>query len=221
MSKIVTTTPVKIGNTFRTEFTIIRLLDKRMVSSKVEFTAELAIHDDATAEEQIRVLSGMRKWFDVVLDGSIAFCPANDISQTTFEELDNDLMLCPDDPYDHILLALIVAKINAIGSDTMYSLHSHLVSDLGEGFGNYLEGDPDGILPSLTEWLGPVTYFDKPWWHRSDGSMIDLAVGEGMDPNEKPDILIDLYDNMHIIVEGREPAEIIKPNFTPTIVRND
>lgn len=221
MSKLIPTHPAKIGNTFRTDFNIIRLLDRRIVSSKVEFSAELEIDEDATAEEQVKVLSGMRKWFDVVLDGSVAFCTANEISQTTLEALDNNLMFCPDDPYDHLLLTLIAAKINAIGSGIMRAIHCHLVSDLGEGFGNYLEGDPDEVLPSLSEWLGHITYFDKPWWHRSDGSMLDLAVGEGMDPEEKPDILIDLWDHLPTPVTNREPAEIIKPNFNPTIIRND
>ena len=221
MSKIIPVNPARIGNTFKIDFSIIRLLDRRIVSSNIEFSAELDINDEASAEEQVKVLSSMRKWFDGILDGCIAFCPANEISQSTLEALDNNLMFCPDDPYDHLLLTLLVAKINAIGSGTMRAVHSHLRSNLGEGFGNWFEGDPDDVLPSLTEWLGPTTYFDKPWWHRSDGSMLDLAVGEGMDPAEKPDILVDLWETVPHAVTNREPAEIIKPNFNLTIVKDD
>lgn len=214
--------PAKIGNTFQTEFNLIRLLDRRIINSRVEFSADLEIDENATADDQVRILSGINKWFSNILNDSIAFCSTNEISLTTLKALDNNLLFCPEDPYDHLLLLLIVAKLNAIGSNLVKITHSHLLSDLGEGYGNWFEGDPNELLPSLNEWLGEITYFDKPWWNRSDGSTLDMVVGDDDDPNIKPDILINLWDDdVSQSLNNKEPAEIIKHNFNPTIISND
>lgn len=224
MGKVIKTTVGQMGNTFRTEFKIIRLLDNRLVSSIVEFNAELDFDEDAGSKEHLAAVVSLKRWFDLVVNDCFVFCPKNEIPTATIEELDNNIMFCPDEPHDHILLLVLAAKVNAIGNGVMEALHCHLTSDMGDGFGNWFEGDPDTILPTLTEWVGEHAYFDKPWWHRSDGSMIDVWAGPEDDLSQKPDILMDLLEGItetSAIPENAEPAEIIKPNFKPTIIRND
>jgi hypothetical protein len=54
--------------------------------------------------------------------------------------------------------------------------------------------------------------------------MIDMWAGPDDDISKKPDILIDLSAGPSIVSElelESEPAEIIKPNFKPTIIGDD
>ena len=210
----------QIGNIFRTEFSVIRLLENRLLSSVIEFSADLEIDDSAEAQDQMRTLECMRRWIDVIVNDSLVFCPTDNIPPALFKDLENNIMITPDEPYDHLLLVLICSKLNAIGSGIASISHGQLVSNLGDGFGNWFEGDTDDVLPTLTEWLGDRTYFDKPWWNRSDGSMIDIWAGPDDDITVKPDILVDLWQESSEdeIVEAQDgTAKIIKHNFKPTL----
>lgn len=211
-----------IGNTFKGAFNVIRVLNKRLVSSTIELSLELDFDDDASKADQISALERMKRWMDTILNGSVAFNTKGDISTGTIEVLENNLMFCPEEPYDFLLMMLIYSKLNAIGQGAVSVVHCELSSDMGDGFGNWFEGNAAELLPSLTEWAGERTYFDKPWWTRSDGSMIDMWAGPDDDITKKPDILIDLGIEPSILdVMDLEPAEIIKPNFKPTIITDD
>ena len=48
-------------------------------SDKVSEHAKLIIDDEATAEQQVTALANIRKWFDVVIDESIAYSIINEI----------------------------------------------------------------------------------------------------------------------------------------------
>jgi len=214
-----------IGNIFRAEFNIIRLMDNRLISSTIEFSAELVVSDSAEANDQIKALGSMRRWIDGVVSGSVAFCPSSDDPPPSLQTLQNNFMFTPDEPYDHLLMVLICAKLNAIGAGIVQVNHCQLISDLGDGFGNWFEGNTDDALPTLGEWLGDRTYFDKPWWNRPDGSMIDIWAGPEDDIKKKPDILLNLWpedlEDYQITDHQTEPAEIIKHNFKPTIIKDE
>lgn len=211
-----------IGNTFKGAFNVIRMINKRLVSSTIDLSLELDFDDDATKAAQISALERMKRWMDTILDGSVAFNTKGDVPTGTIEILENNLMFCPEEPYDFLLMMLIYSKLNAIGQGAVSVVHCELCSDMGDGFGNWFEGNAAELLPTLAEWAGEHTYFDKPWWSRSDGSMIDMWAGPDDDLTKKPDILIDLNTESSILeVMDLEPAEIIKPNFKPTIITDD
>ena len=172
---------------------------------------------------QVAALGRMKRWFDLVLTDSVAFSTKTDLPLNTIETLENQLMFCPDDPFDFLLLVLIHSKVNAIGDGTIFASRTEIMSNLGDGFGNWYDGQSPNMLPTAEEWFGPKRYYDKPWWHRSDGSMIDMWAGDDDDLTKKPDILIDLSDATDIIEddENAKTAEIIKPNFRPTILKDE
>lgn len=213
-----------IGNTFQGTYDIIRLINKRLVISAIDIKLELDFNDDSDKMDQVTALERMKRWLDGVLDGSVAFNTKSTLSISTFADMANNLIFCPDDPYDFLLLVLIYSKLNAIGQGHVSVVHCELMSSMGDGFGNWFEGDTSEVLPTLQEWAGDNTFFDKPWWHRSDGSTIDMWAGPDDDVTVKPDILIDLSADLDAIIEQEqlgEAAEIIKPNFKPTIITND
>lgn len=100
---------------------------------------------------------------------------------------------------------------------------SHLITDQGNGFGTWFDGDPNEMLPPQADWMGEHCYFPDPWWHRSDASTIDVMAKPEDDITVKPDILIDMRQLMpdDEPSEGNKNAEIIRPNFRPRIVTND
>jgi len=172
---------------------------------------------------QSKLISHMKLWLDNIFDGSILIPMNRDYDPSMFASLRNNLVFCPDDPYDIVVQVLVHSKLNAIGDGLVTIERSHLSSEQGNGFGTWFDGDPDELLPQQKDWMGERCYFDLPWWHRGDGSTIDIMASDGDDIGNKPNILIDIADLSSI--DEPEPeegkAEIIKPNFKPKIVKDD
>lgn len=214
------TTPGRIGNNYQTTVNMLRLIDKRLISSNIEIYFEFDLNDEYDNEAQAAAVMRMKKWMETVVDGCLAFNTSSSVPLATMEKIDNHMMFCPEEPYDYILTMLMHSKLDAIGKGVASVTRFSMVSDMGNGFGNWSEGDVSQLLPSLSEWVGERSYYSQPWWSRPDGSMIDMWAGPDDDVTIKPNILIDLDagDEQHI---STEPAEIIKPNFTPTIISDD
>lgn len=210
-----------VGNTYRTEISMTRLIDNQLSPVKLELMFDLEFDDSKDAKQQSLAIAKIRRWFDNVLRDCIAIKISEETNVELFSTLNNNLMFCPDEPHDFLLLLLIHAKINAIGDSIVSVIHSELTSDTSDGFGSYYEGDPRDLLPSLEEWAGLKTFFSAPWWARPDGGMLEVFAGEEDDVSVKPDILIDLEADITDILFKPEPAEIITPNFKPTIIKND
>lgn len=208
-------------------FKVTKLLENRMHSSLCDVRLEIEFNRSAKNDEHRDHLTILRWWIDNILDNCIAFNVDTEVDTKFLEQLDNHMMFCPGEPHDYLLLLLINAKINAIGNGAYNVIACSINSNGSLGFGNNFIGDPLAMLPNAESWMGDVRYFDQPWWERSDGSMIDMAVLDGEDINTKPDILIDLREASGInAVSRKEPgelkeAEIIKPNFRPTIITKD
>lgn len=210
-----------VGSTYRTEISITRLIDNKIVPAKLELMFDLEFDDSKDAQKQTLAIAKIRRWFDSCLRDCLAL-PINDsLNIELFSSIGNTLMFCPDEPHDFLLLLLIHAKINAIGNGVVEVSHSELMSDTSDGFGSWFEGQPTDLLPSIDEWLGKRTFFNAAWWNRSDGGMIDVFASDDDDITIKPNILIDLDSDLDDIIFKLEPAEIITPNFKPTIIKND
>ena len=77
--------PAVLGNTFKIKFSMLRLLENRMVHSKIKFTTELIVDDDASALQQVTILTNIRKWFDIVVTESIAYSIVKEIPSCTID----------------------------------------------------------------------------------------------------------------------------------------
>lgn len=213
-----------IGNTYTNEFKLVRLIGKQLVSGLVTIRMGLEFNPESTRAQQALALKTIKKWLIDVLDGSIAFNAKSDFPTESFEYMDNHMMFCPDEPYDFMLMVLIYSKVNAIGDGHIAVESLEISSDIADGFSNWIEGDVSEFLPSVDEWLGDARFVDQPWWNRSDGGMVELWAQPGDDLTKAPEIFIPLddVDISNIIDDVEEQsAKIIKPNFKPTILRND
>lgn len=209
-------------------FRINKLVEKKLHACECKITLDIEFDRNIDGETHREYLTMLRWWIDNVLDNCVAYSVKNKINTKMFEELENNLMFCPEEPHDYLLLLLIVSKINAIGNETYRVISSCINSNTSQGFGNNLFGDPLDMLPDGEDWMGTARYFELPWWDRPDGSMIDMPVLEGDDPKVVPDILIDLRtssglnSNKKPAKESKtKAAKIIKPNFKPIIIKKD
>lgn len=217
------TQPIVTNNLTMT-INLIRLINDGLFASELTLSTDVEFNDDTPIAEQQEILMLMRRWLDGILDGCIAWDVHNKLDTSLFGTLSNQLMFCPAEPTDHLLLLLITSKLNAIGAGKVWIANTILSSDEAEGFGLSLTGDPLHMLPSAEEWMGADRYFSEPWWNRSDGSMMDIPMEPGEDPSVKPDILIDMRKDLDkdSAIEGESAsgaemrsAEIIRLNFRP------
>lgn len=212
------------GTTLTSYHSLIRLMNNSLDVSNCTMDFVIGLVPGHDRKLQSMYVSQMKLWLDNVFEGSILMPMNKDYDPKLFVELDNNLVFCPDDPYDIIVQVLVHSKLNAIGRGLVMIERSHIASDKGNGFGTWFDGDPDELLPSQDEWMGEYRYFEQPWWHRPDGSTIDIMASPADDISKKPDILLDIEN----IGKARttQPsddgqAEIIKPNFKPRIVTDD
>lgn len=208
-------------------FRIIRLLEDSLTASDCALTVHIEIspeHDPATVKDRIRA---MKIWTENYLDECVAFGVGTEVDTRTLEVISNNIMMCPDDPHDYLLLALIHSKLSALGGDDVQVLKSSLVTDTSEGFGNSIEGDSGEWLPNMDEWLGPKKFHAYPWWSRADSSTIDLKPEDGDDTTQAPQLglsIEEMVSKNKITTEEtpiRKEAEIIKPSFKPRIITPD
>lgn len=205
-------------------FRIIRLLENHLLSSICEIKMVIDIPSTTKPMDSKNRLKAMKLWIETFLDGSVAFSVGNDIDTTTLEHLGNNLMMCPDDPHDYLLLLLVHSKLQAIGGDHVEVHSTSLISDTGEGFSNLIEGTTEEWLPSMEEWIGPLHYHDNPWWNREDSSMMDLKPEPDEDLTKLPPLGIDLISMVSRDLKDAADAplaEIIKPTFKPKIISAD
>lgn len=198
-----------IGTTMSISLNICRLVDERLQASNVDMTFDLEIDPSFSQADQKQKLGLIRKWIDNILKNCIAFNVHSQIDTELLGQVINPVMFCPDEPHDYMLLLLITAKLNAIGDGIVKVESSMISSDSNQGFGNNLVGDPLDLLPTAEDWMGEPRYYQKPWWDRPDGGMMDLPVEEGEDPMVKPDILINLMPiDVEVVFDENEPAAV-------------
>ena len=207
------------------DFRIMRLLDDHLMASdcRMEFVIDIE-PNTRLAKERIKA---MKLWIESFLDGCVAISAGSDIDTTTFEKISNNVMICPDHPHDYLLLLLIHSKMNAIGGGEIIVQQSTLSADSGEGFSNTVSGTTEEWLPSMSEWMGPRHFHDRPWWERSDSSTMDMKPEDDDDLSDIPELGMDLISlvSSKQAAEDKDAsgnvAEIIKPVFRPRIITAD
>lgn len=214
--------PLELETRMHMGFRLMRVIDARLVAGdcRLDLTINITMGQKSAKDR----LKAMRLWIEQFLDGSIAIPAGRDLDTTTFEELTNFVLLCPDEPHDYLLLLLIHSKLNAIGAGEVVIETSSMVTDTGEGFSNSISGTTEDWLPSMQEWMGPRSYHDRPWWERDDSSTLDMMAEEGDDLSQTPNLGVNLLALISQEYKPDEPApvaEIIKPKFKPRLVSLD
>lgn len=207
-------------------FRIIRLIENRLIASDCLLETTIDVRPRKQGSRAKERIKAMRLWIDEFVDGSVAISVGQGIDTSTIEQVSNNVLMCPDDPHDYLLLLLLHSKLSAIGEDEVIVGSTKLVSDQGEGFTNHVEGTVEDWLPSMAEWIGPRHFHDHPWWARPDSSTMDLKPEDGDDLSDLPELGYDLLAMVSVAqkTEAVAPelqertAEIIKPVFKPRVI---
>ena len=203
------------------EVMVVRLIEDKILPSRLNISAELIPGDDLTDELFDIAITKVRFWIEAIMSRCIIFARDNKAAMAMLidEEgrgrADNLLMLCPEEPTDQHIATLLQAKLTALAGHVIFG--SVLVKSTNmQGLTFRFVGHSEEVLPEPDEWLGERRYFDEPWWLRDDASTLDVVPPEGADLEEKPtwahslDFLARLGQKQQDIV--------INPSFSPTVI---
>lgn len=221
-----------LETTLRHRVRLFRLLDNMLLGSDCEIESQITISKSVDPAEVQLHLAAIKLWLSDFVDGTIAYNPNTEDNTDWTELVDNGVILTPGNPLDHVMVALIHSKLRAIGGDIVNISKTQFFCDTSHGFSNTMCGDANDWLPTMTEWVGARSFHDKPWWHRSDASTVDLTPTADDDITVLPDFGGKIVDMMR---DDYEPststpstspttlphAEIIKPKFKPRVVTDD
>jgi len=216
----------------RHRFRLHRLISDRLLASDCEIECQITVLPGFDSQEIHTRFAAMKLWLEDFVDNSIAYNPDSEIDINWISSLYNTAIMTPGEPMDHILAALIHAKLNAIGVGVVEISRTHFLCDTSHGFSNAISGSTAEWLPVMSEWIGERHFHKLPWWHRGDATTIDLQPREGDDLDNIPDLgglLVDMVrlddhpdddtntDSKSNSSEAKN-AEIIKLRTKPKLV---
>lgn len=204
---------------FKYQFTTIRLSDQ-FVPSTITIKAELlSINDDGMDDFDLAITK-VRFWLDTIVSRAVIFTRGNTVALDMLlneegrNRSNNVLMLTPSTPTDDHLAVLLQAKLSALAGPNLSFGSVEISSNNAEGMTFTFVGSHETVLPSMEEWIGVHSYFDKPWWNRNDASTIDVIPGVDADLSIKPvwAYSLDFLDNA---VRGHSNDSITPTSSTP------
>lgn len=204
-------------------FRILRLLENELVCSDCHLEIEMNLNPQSDLDVAKTKIKAMKFWLQAFIHDCVAYDIHTSLDTTLLEEIANNVMMCPDDPHDYLLLTLLHSKLIAIGGDDIIIKSTTLYADTGDGFSHTLQGPTDEFLPNIDQWIGSRRFFEQPWWNRDDSSTIDMMPQDDEDLTIKPKLGENLYEMVSDQPtsknnENSPAAEIIKPAFKPHII---
>jgi hypothetical protein len=196
-----------------------RYIDNAVFPFIIEARALFDYHSE-NEDEIVFCLEKIQYWIDHVLDNSVMFSVSNKTARSIFlsenQAPDNMMIITPDDPDDDMFLAVVLAKLQALGGDhiTFGSLELTRPNRMGISsiIFNGADKEPCSLLPSGEDWFGdaPRRYFDKPWWERDDGSSFDALPSDNQDHTVRPAWAFDFE-----FLREKHPITPNRPKPTP------
>jgi hypothetical protein len=215
---------------FTTSFSGIRVIDSKLMPTKWTLKTDLILQDELDDFDFNFILMKVKFWFEQLINNSVFFAMENEWAIESFlaSDLENNTVLIPGDPTDDLLTMVFHSKLNALGEGKVIFGGLDLQSDTSSGLGFIFLGNGTSCLPTMTEWIGERTFFTNPWWNRDDASAIDIFPMDDEDLTIIPDFAFSL-DFLRDAIrppDGVQPpqvlkAKVIKPEFRPTIIRNE
>jgi hypothetical protein len=213
------------------DFTVVRIIDNAIFPTKITMQAGYTMKDEESELYDRQVFAALHRidyFIKEVLDGCVIIdCENEQAAQSFLNETGpaymNHVMLCPDLPSYPIIAELLMCKFNAIARDALI-FSSLLISGTDSpNIDHTLFGDfPGDSFPVAEEWLTERNYFDKPWWERPDGSMMDNIPEADEDISEVPRWAICLDAVIEDIFDHEPPANVVvQGNFRPKVIEGD
>lgn len=210
-------TDFNIETKYTHEVHVIRLMEDKLVPDILNIEICFGNINSSDNESVSNRLQAIDTWFSSYLNHSIIYSVETDINTEMLEGLSNNLVLCPDEPWDFLLGMLIYSKVNAfVGNDVVIKQFS--LASKNHGFSQVLTGDVSNALPTMDDWVGPRQFHKTPWWNRTDSSMVDIIPEPHENLADIPELGVELVYSK----ENDQPAiPIKKPGWKPRIITND
>lgn len=208
------------------KFKTIRIVDNVITAFHNEIRSEVYIDEDADDRDISMALEKIHFWFDYIVSNGVMFARDNDFALSVMFDPEgmarsgNIPIVCPDDPTDDHIIAIMHAKLNALGNGVINFGGLEIHSDTRENLIVTFTGYGELILPDMEEWIGERHFHSVPWWCRGDGSTLDVVPLEESDLTKPPTTGVDMS-----FIEDRfrrsdsDAAIIIRPEFKPEIIR--
>jgi len=215
----------EIYNHFIFSTKLVRVMENVIIPSNIKLKMEFIPMDDADSENIDRAFTKIRYWLDNVVNNAVLFSYENEAALDMFIDEEgrnprvaNMLMLTPDEPNDQLMAAIFQAKLQALAGTCLAFGPVEIQSDNQIGLSFTFVGDSSAVLPTMDDWIGERSYFDKPWWDRDDGSTLDVMPPEGADLSDKPTwaFSFDFLDKPKVALGSS--GKIVRPEFRPTII---
>jgi hypothetical protein len=206
---------------FHLETKITRCHGNTLIPSRLILRADVDPAADVEEEDLSLSLAKVKFWFENIVSKSIAFSTDNEAALEMFVGPDgmnrtgNLLMTTPGEPNDEVLATLFQAKMTALSNGAIFYPFVEVKSDNLIGLTFCFVGDARKVLPTMPEWIGDRTYFDKPWWERNDASTLDIVPPPGADLNVKPAWA---YSLDALGGPKQENGIVVRPAFKPTVI---
>lgn len=154
------------------------ILDPRAFNLKFNLITEIENNDellDAQLGQNVS-LAKITFFVENFLNHSLAV-DADEREQmyATFSQFTNNFITLPDFT-ESTLLETLHAKFNTICKRNTRVEQIHLLDlDSEINFTLFLNQEQDYQLPTQAEWMGPLSFWETPWWFRADASTFDNA----------------------------------------------
>lgn len=218
---------------FKSKFKALRLIEKCLFANKYELRTDILLKTEGLTDENIEYQTNLAVtkfnfFIDEILSDAIFISMYDDwATEHIIKEgeltLNNNIIACPFVPTDDKIAILIQSKLSALGKG--YVIVNNLTIETDNPSGMYFThiGQPSLVLPTMEEWIGTHSYFDKPWWERDDGSTYDLTPEPDADLSQTPPYAYSLdFLAKTFNYNGNDAHnKVIRPNFRPVIIKND
>jgi hypothetical protein len=206
---------------------VIKVIDKMLIPTSVKLIADIIPEEDEKIADYLILgaLTKIKFWFEQIVDKSVLFNRNNEwalnsfVDSTGTQQLENNLMVLPEDPTDELLAQVFQCKMNALGNNHILFGPIEIITDNPTGVSFLFSGDGEMHLPLMSEWVGERSHFTDPWWCRNDASMLDIIPEPDADLTEIPAFA----KNLDFIIDALRPSDtpvagVIRPSFKPEII---
>lgn len=202
------------------ETRITRVIGNTLMPAKLTLRTDVNPIEDIPESEISAILSKIRFWFENLVSKSIAFSFDNDDALGMFidpagkNRTSNLIMLTPSEPSDDLLATLFQAKMSALAAGKILFSLVEIKSDNQVGLSFIFVGSGEKALPTMEQWIGERSYFDRPWWARDDASTLDIVPPDEADLDRKPPWAFSL----DVLNPKVDTGIVVRPQFKPTII---
>jgi hypothetical protein len=203
-----------------TEFTGVKVYDNNLLPTRWHLSCDIMPAFDITDNEYQNTLNRMRWWTSNVLNDSVYVSIHNEWAiQYVLGQVSNNIVLLPAEPGDDTLCICLHAKLQAICEGRINIGIMEIGNDNVDMMRHTYSGDMEDVLPTIENWMPQPYWFSAPWWHRVDGTTVDIPQKPG-EEKTIPQWHFELtsIDNMSLNTTG-EKGQVLYPQFRPTVIK--